>query len=367
MNKQITPPDLQTEQSGHLYWIDLIRFLAAFAVLACHFRGAFFVEYGLLPPEQQTHLMFAFYAVTRLGHEAVLVFFVLSGFLVGGKAMERIHDNSFAPRSYTIDRAVRIMLPLISSLILALVVNSITSKEIHLWQLIGNLFSLQGIVCLPYFETLWSLSYEVWFYILMCSLGYCVINANGPKAYLGLSVLAICFLVFTKLSAVYLFIWLTGAIGYLLLGRKSLRILIISSFATILLLCVLQLMTDSRVELITVYHDLDIQPYIEIVFSIVFVIYLSQAIQFPPRHKATISLNNIGTKLAAFSYTLYLTHIPIRSLLSYFGAPKCTSVNVATVSLYICWLLIAIAVAYCMYYFFERNTNKVKQWIKKKC
>ena len=37
----------------HYYWLDLIRFLAEFLVLSSHFRGAFFVEYGLLPAEQQ--------------------------------------------------------------------------------------------------------------------------------------------------------------------------------------------------------------------------------------------------------------------------------------------------------------------------
>jgi len=108
---------LQHEPDGHLYWLDLIRFLAAFAVMACHFRGAFFVEYTLLPVSQQNPVVFVFYAITRLGFEAVLIFFVLSGLLVGGRTIQRLSSGNFKIRAYVIDRAVRIMLPLISSLL----------------------------------------------------------------------------------------------------------------------------------------------------------------------------------------------------------------------------------------------------------
>ena len=58
---------LPKEPDGHFYWLDLVRFLAAFAVMAGHFRGAFFVEYSLLPEAQQNIFVFIFYSVTRLG------------------------------------------------------------------------------------------------------------------------------------------------------------------------------------------------------------------------------------------------------------------------------------------------------------
>ncbi len=61
VNQQITPP-----YKNHLSWIDLIRFLAAFAVLACHFRGAFFVDFGSLPTNQQTIPIFAFFRIHTL-------------------------------------------------------------------------------------------------------------------------------------------------------------------------------------------------------------------------------------------------------------------------------------------------------------
>lgn len=72
------------KQKTYYYWLDLVRFIAAFLVLICHFRGAFFQEYTLLLGQQQNIVTFIFYSITRLGAEAVLIFFVLSGFLVGG-------------------------------------------------------------------------------------------------------------------------------------------------------------------------------------------------------------------------------------------------------------------------------------------
>ena len=63
-------------------------------------------------------LIFAFYSLTRLGNEAVLIFFVMSGFLVGGKRDRGCNKVSFDIKGYAIDRTVRIMLPLISALLL---------------------------------------------------------------------------------------------------------------------------------------------------------------------------------------------------------------------------------------------------------
>lgn len=151
----------------HYYWLDLIRFLAAFAVVMCHFRGAFFIDYTSLPTEEQNIANFIFFSSTRLGQEAVLIFFVLSGFLVGGKALERMMNGTFQGRGYCIDRFVRIMLPLIAVLLLYLPVRRYLGQPIQWRDWFGCLFSLQGIWTGACVEPLWSLAYEVWFYILV--------------------------------------------------------------------------------------------------------------------------------------------------------------------------------------------------------
>src|SRR5262245_27291270 len=93
--------------------LDMMRGLAALSVCLAHVRGASFVECGALPVASQTPLVAVLYLLTRLGHEAVLAFFVLSGFLVGGKIFERVRARTFILSDYAIERTTRIFLPLI--------------------------------------------------------------------------------------------------------------------------------------------------------------------------------------------------------------------------------------------------------------
>src|SRR2546426_11727302 len=78
------PPPLQPATSAHL---DMIRGLAACAVMWGHVRGLFFVDYGnLQAPTLMTKLL---YEITGFGHESVMVFFVLSGFFISTAISKR--------------------------------------------------------------------------------------------------------------------------------------------------------------------------------------------------------------------------------------------------------------------------------------
>lgn len=348
----------------HYYWIDLIRFIAAFMVLASHYRGAFFVEYRLLPPEYQNPIVFMFYCFTRLGHEAVLIFFVLSGFLVGGKALDRIHNDCFKPYNYALDRSVRILLPLVSSLIIAVIIEEISGVPLRMRDLIGNILSLQGIFCPPYFDTLWSLSYEVWFYIAILGIGLCISRRRPLKSILGLLVVTICSLVFCKLNAYYLFIWLMGAFVYFYPKIRYNWILTTSILASFILIALLQLTSDSNYLNSIIIEPQMWHPIIEVVFGFTFSIFIVCAIQYPPQNQFTSVINKFGSKLAAFSYTLYLVHIPFRDLLIYLGAPKFSVINLHSLTLFSSWILLAILFSYAIYYLFERNTSRVKMALR---
>jgi peptidoglycan/LPS O-acetylase OafA/YrhL len=102
----------------HLYWLDWLRFTAALMVVACHARGGNWVEWGRLDDACQTNFNYVFFAATRAGFEWVIVFFVLSGFLVGGKVLERVGNSTFDVLAYAVDRTSRIWMPLIPALLL---------------------------------------------------------------------------------------------------------------------------------------------------------------------------------------------------------------------------------------------------------
>lgn len=97
--------------------------------MAGHYRGAFLPEYSDIPIEQRNTFTFLFYTLTHFPAEAVLLFFVLSGFLVGGKVIERCNGRNFDTASYAIDRFVRIMLPLVSALLLSAVIDESVEWE----------------------------------------------------------------------------------------------------------------------------------------------------------------------------------------------------------------------------------------------
>lgn len=355
----------------HYYWLDLLRFLAAFLVLACHCRGFTIIDYTHLPPQQQSPLTFTLFSITRLGHEAVLIFFVLSGFLVGGRLIEKVKSNQFNLINYTIDRVVRIMLPLISALILIFIVNLVTGNPDHktIFDYIGNLFSLQGIYVTPVSEPLWSLSYEVWFYILAGATAVILYrNYYSTQSYIPYAFLVffVCILVFAKLNALYLSIWTFGAIAYNIRVKSSKLILWGAICGIISLIVLLQLTSGSQLSsnlsnlLPTTNRDA-----LQIWYTFFACILIRQVIMFAPKYKFSSRIERFGTKLAAFSYTLYLTHVPTMRLLEHFNIiSKADSLNIRSVTVYLASMLICIIVAYCIYWCFEKRNSDVKNFIK---
>ena len=75
-------------------------------------------------------------------------------------------------------------------------------------------------------------------------------------------------------------------------------------------------------------------------------------------------ISAIGVPLAAFSYTLYLTHYPLLRLLRHRGWERITVLDLRAFALYAVVVLALLAAAWAMYWLFERNTALVRGWIK---
>lgn len=111
----------------------------------------------------------------RFGPEAVIVFFVLSGFVIK-YTFERSADKSF--KYYFIRRFIRLYIPLFFIYVLGYLLKCYNAGELanpEWGTLLGNLFMLQDVisqkpnVLSPTYMgngVLWSLSYEWWFYML---------------------------------------------------------------------------------------------------------------------------------------------------------------------------------------------------------
>jgi peptidoglycan/LPS O-acetylase OafA/YrhL len=207
----------------HIPWIDWLRFIAAFMVVVGHARFQHFGYYDELAIAGKGLWSEILFLIPRFANEAVTVFFVLSGFLVGGRCVERVIAGSFDAWSYVVDRSSRIWLPLVPTVLITWAVTATRGEQVPVWEGIGNLLSVQGVFVEPLTNntSLWSLSYEIWFYGLALGVALAV-GAGGRRARLaGLLIGVVSLAMFTKLQACYLFVWLAGSLGYFLDRRRG--------------------------------------------------------------------------------------------------------------------------------------------------
>lgn len=170
--------------------LNAMRALAAVGVLAGHLRALFFVDYQGAMGDP---VAIGFYAATGVGHSAVVVFFVLSGYWVGGKLIGSVRAGEFTWFRYATARLVRLWVVLVPALALtaaadylgtrlrpkASVYNAtpaeyhgVATPDLHSHQglgvALGNGAFLQDLR-VPTFGSnaaLWSLAYEFWFYAM---------------------------------------------------------------------------------------------------------------------------------------------------------------------------------------------------------
>lgn len=217
--------------------LDAVRTVAAFLVVLGHLQALFFVDYAeALDHSPVTQI---FYLITSLGHPAVIVFFVLSGYWVGGQVVRTGLSNSFSWRHYLTSRLTRLWLVLIPAVVLTQVLDragSLLSPHSDIYSgssayhtvvpvngpletlgtldTVGNIFFLQS-VHVPVLGTntpLWSLAYEFWYYIVFAA-AFLAIRPGATTRYRLMSiVVAAAGLAIAGVDvALYFPIWLAGA------------------------------------------------------------------------------------------------------------------------------------------------------------
>ena len=95
-----------------------MRAVAAVLVLIGHWRNAFFVDFANVHSFRTIALIL--YIITGAGHQAVIIFFVLSGYLVGGTTLRSLQGGEWSWKRYLTHRLVRLSVVLIPALLLGL-------------------------------------------------------------------------------------------------------------------------------------------------------------------------------------------------------------------------------------------------------
>jgi peptidoglycan/LPS O-acetylase OafA/YrhL len=356
-----------------LHWFDFIRGLAALLVLMGHLRALVFVDYQ--DNVQLSLFGKFFYMITGLGHQAVVIFFVLSGFFIIGSIHEAVNNHKWSPRMYFFNRLSRLWVVLIPALLITLAWDNLglylfpeatvyaeiiptlpginPIGKLGLWTFLGNVFFVQTINVATYGSSgaLWSLANEFWYYMIFPLFYFTFRPYYAAAVRLSLFVVAILLLYFVGWGiATYFLIWLMGGVTYLLLQNKQLnwghplfRLAMVLSFLSVLMLIRLNYKP-------TIFNDFSLG----LVTSILLVSLSATRMDLNPLRKVAIGLSDM-------SYTLYLFHLSFAVGITATFSPMRQPYSSSTLLLY--WGLFSLICIYCFlaYFLFERNTSKLKR------
>ncbi len=376
-----------TQSSVHL---DAVRGAAALVVLLGHNRDLYFSSLngdqgdvsGVVSGQTlRAGQAPAAKAQITIGNEAVMIFFVLSGYLVGGGVIRALRHNTWSWKNYLTKRLTRLWVVLIPALLLGVALDFAglhlhpSSASIyagppqqsvvhdvaeHLRPIViaGNAVFLQGsrISTAGSNDSLWSLSNEFWYYIAF-PVVLLAFKKNQPawlRCIYLLFFAAVGLLVGKNISLLF-FIWVLGALVSVIPLRVPRSTAKITGSALAILLPIV-FVAVRRAHLPYLAAQWIVASY----FAIVLYLLL---------HQTQRAGEGIYASVARFfsriSYTLYLVHLPLAIFLcAYINDPwhrwDKTPRNLA---IFLGSNVGLVLFSYLFYLAFEANTDRVRQFL----
>lgn len=211
--------------SASIVGLDVLRGMAAILVVLGHSRSMLSdaLGIGLTDATWQKVVLLP----TSFAQESVAVFFVLSGYLVGGQVMREVSAGRFSWRVYLAKRLSRLWTVLIPGLVLTLVVGVIGGLTGDAWGKLARHGSLDPLTaacnaaflqeprCSTYGsnDSLWSLAFEFWFYLIFAAATVAVMSIARrmvARAAIGAVIAAACLIVFGPSLLALIPSWLLG-------------------------------------------------------------------------------------------------------------------------------------------------------------
>ena len=370
------------QASTHL---DFLRGIAALEVLLGHGRNLFFVDREEII--QKNILIDLLYFITGFGHQAVIIFFVLSGFFISSSVFKSYQKDRWSWKIYLINRLSRIEIVLIPAIILTYcwdsfgiycfgldgvyggnglgsnVANYNIADRLNPATLVGNILFLHNIF-VPTFGSngaLWSLANEWWYYItfpLLLSLFF-FHSRLSKKALIvsGLSLSVVTYLLLQS-GMIYSFpIWLMGTGVCLapvlpILNKKKVIAYAAITFFLILLGCILAI-----IKLQLIKNDFIADSLVGLATASLIYTLCNVNTEFNRNN----FYSKISTLLSQFSYTLYLVHLPILIFAkAYLTTINRWQPNLLNMIFALLIILLVLIYAFVIYSITEANTEKVR-------
>jgi peptidoglycan/LPS O-acetylase OafA/YrhL len=273
-------------------------------------------------------------SLSSVSHQAVVVFFIISGYLVGGRVIKDAMNQSFYFKPFLQNRMTRLLIVLIPALLLTALLDFISfnyadgmgvlNSRQHFypqWWLEVNTFGLQAFFTnLSFFQmilgfqfgtnlSLWSLSNEFWYYLLLPLLMAIIFSANNKKIlFILLSGCILALFIFSSKEhdpyrPVYYFynfiIWLLGALAFFINTNKR---LVFSSLALLLL----GVLINISLNIDTIPSDLLALMKSDLLIGIATIIIMS-LLRFIPIKIVKRS----AFFFSGYSFSLYMIHLPL--------------------------------------------------------
>ena len=355
--------------------LDLLRGLAAILVCTGHLRAFLMVDFGQI--QSPTIFDRLFYLTTGLGHQAVMVFFVLSGYLVGGSVLTAHQLGRWSWQSYALRRMSRLWMVLLPALGLTLALDSLgrhwfssgyngnfhgvynsgpaptAPADLRPTTFLGNACFLQNII-VPILGTngpLWSLANEFWYYVLFpLFCGVCFLRSWPARFLMALLTAILIWWLpagITHAGA----IWGLGVLAFWA-GRQAVIRHVCSHPAWILFAGMLSLGSLAASKTSWVFGT---DWWVGGAFAL-WIVGLATC-----EHQI-VWLNKLAAGLSDMSYTLYLVHFPLLAFV-FFGFLEGQRFAPDT-AIYLWFgglLALILACAGALWWCFERNTDHVRK------
>ncbi|MXO67076.1 acyltransferase family protein [Altericroceibacterium endophyticum] len=341
-----------------------MRWIAALIVVTSHARGLYFLPRSEV--DGKSLMLDLFYLLSRMGQEAVVLFFVMSGLLIGGKFLSPENQDPVRFGNYLVARVSRLGVVAIPCILLCYALLQ-TGQPYSLEEcssavvLLANLFFLQDILVPPLCNNppLWSLSNEFWYYILFPLIIFSIKCRNSLPYLLAAFFLASAILFLDnyddRMILLYFPAWLSG----ILVWHKKTPCLPTYITLPILMLC----MVFARIPLYEQFFWAK-----DFLICISAVLFLKSTLRLKNK---TSYIDRIGRKWADFSFSLYVIHYPlllsVPPILVYMGLPsgELSPFAASSYSIYAGLILFSVLTGYIFSLLTERHTDKIRWLVQK--
>ena len=289
-------------------------------------------------------LTLVFYTATSFGRDAVMIFFVLSGYFISGSILRDRADHRWSWTRYLVNRLARLQLVLIPGLLLTLFWDSLglslygshpaytgepqpwahdffpVADRFSVRAFLMNVVFLQMIAAPPFGsnDPLWSLSNEFWYYVLFpLALVALTTPRRLARTIVYLAIFIALLVAVGAWIAVYFPIWLFGTLVYVLPQIPALkrRFPLAVTLGLLLLFCGFVAATHFGAVTTLFAQENTGSVYVSIagldyLNGAAFALVLYVILHDQSRERTGVYAWT-ARELAGFSYTLYVVHIPV--------------------------------------------------------